>query len=88
MLILLDVSELAFTAMATAVAKGVTKDAPYLNAWWRGNLAVAVLAAILCSDTALALREFGLWTFQGRNITYLKGGGGTTHFFAVGFICL
>ena len=30
-----------YTAMTTAVAKGVAKDLLYLNAWWRGHLAVA-----------------------------------------------
>ena len=30
---------------ATTAAKGVAKDALYLNAWWQGNLAVAVAVA-------------------------------------------
>ena len=38
--------------MATAVAKGVAENVLYLNAWWRGNLAVA-LAVEVNSDTAL-----------------------------------
>ena len=49
------ISELPATATATAVAKGVAKDVLYLNAWWRGNLAVDVavaVAVVVNSDTA------------------------------------
>ena len=39
------------TAMAAAVAKGVTKDNLYLNAWWLGNLEVAVAVAANSNTT-------------------------------------
>ena len=52
----LAVSALVATATATAVAKGVAKDFLYLNAWWRGNLAVAVAVATY-SDTAVDLND-------------------------------
>ncbi len=35
-----------YTATATAVAEEVTKDAPYLNVWRRGDSAVAVDVAV------------------------------------------
>ena len=44
------VSELVATAAATTVAREVAKGVLYFNAWWRGDLAVAVAAK---SDTAL-----------------------------------
>ena len=55
-----------------AVAKGVAKDVLYLNAWWRGNLAVA-WAVAADSDMALSLEKQGfylIWLLASRRHQY------------------
>ncbi len=50
--------DLTAAAKATTVAKGVTKDVVYFNAWWHDNPAVAVAKAKATnSHTALDLYQ-------------------------------
>ena len=44
-----------FELVATAIAYGVAKDILYFNAWWRGKIAVAVVANLDITKAAAAV---------------------------------